>query len=82
MKISVETGRRSLHKEIVSLLEQSELQAEFEGNDSMNPISLVFSVNIENEGEAIMKTEQLIRKQFGKALSFRVVPAGSIVYFK
>jgi hypothetical protein len=82
VKFSVETGKRSLHQNIISLLEQSELNASFEGNDSMNPISLVFSTENDDITKVIQIAEKLIKQEVGKSVAFRVVPEGELVYFK
>ena len=84
MKISVECGARSRYDGIKEVLAASRNPVyNFEGMDPHNPIAMIFSADCNDEKKAVAEAERLIRStSFGKLIAFRVVPAGSIVYYK
>lgn len=81
MKINVETGKRSVMDDIVEALESSDLHATYCGKDKMNPIAMVFEIDGDDERQVIHQAEKIIKAKVGKAVSFRVVPHGSLYYF-
>lgn len=81
MKISVQAGSRQSHQQIIELLEAYEpVKYSYLGPDRMNPISVNFETDAE-EKVAIGTATKLIKAKFGRSLSFRVVPMGSVVYY-
>lgn len=84
MMIQVECGSRLRYSDIIQALEScNELHYSYKGQDKSNPIAMLFETDAESEKEVIMKAEKLIKAtRYGKIISFRVVPYGSVVYYK
>lgn len=82
MKISVQSAARPRHQLMIDTLQGSDqYKYQYLGVDKLNPISLNFEVDSEDEKAVVMATEKLLKNVLGKGVQFRVVPYGKVVYY-
>lgn len=83
MKFSVETGSKSNWDNIVATLTAMEVfKVTYLGRDKMRPTSLLFEVEHEDTDYVIKTMKAAIKStEYGKAIMFRIVPYGKMVYF-
>ena len=84
MILCVQCGAIPKHAEIQEVVEScTDINAKMIGKDPANPISLRFEVDSDDEKKAISIIEKAIKSsRHGRMISFRVVPDGSMVYYK
>jgi len=83
MKICVESGSKANWDNIINTVKEiPEFNASFIGHDKLRPMSLIFEITCDDTDYAITTIKKAIKStDYGKAIMFRVVPHGQLVYF-
>jgi|GEM_PF-5140498 len=84
IQLDVQCGARIYHQELVdSVTACKEISIIYRGVDPVNPITLKFQADCDDSDSAISYMEKAIKSsRHGRMISFRIIPEGSVVYYK
>lgn len=84
MIFQVECGSRNRYSDIIDALEKNnDYHIVYKGQDKMNPIAMLFECDDQDFDKVSRYAEKLIKAtRYGRMISFRIVPQGSVVYYK
>lgn len=83
MKYTIDCGSRGNHDNIIATVTaMTEFKVTFIGKDKMKPTSMHFEIDCDDVDHVIKTIKATIKATpYGKAIMFRVMPYGQLVYF-